>query len=150
MPSRQPVPDVQRLTSAVDRIVCQLNGSQLLQFHQVQRQVGDIVVRQIERLHVQWNLRQLSRRDSVLAQVESSYPLAQVVHLGQVVVGKIQLCDIPDVLQLGGDLLQLQPGQGQPFDGQTFIDAAQSGHAGARDAGVIALTAFGTDVRRRR
>lgn len=105
MPSRQPVPDVQRLASAVDRIVCQLNGSQLLQFHQVQRQIGDIVVRQIERLHVQGNLRQLSGRDSVLAQVESSYPLAQVVHLGQVVVGKIQLCDVSDVLQLGGDLL---------------------------------------------
>lgn len=72
-----------------------------------------------------------------------------MVHLGQVVVGKIQLCDVTDVLQLGWDLLQLQPGQGQPFNGQTFVDAAQSGHAGARDAGVIALTAFGTGVRRR-
>lgn len=44
MPRRQPISNMQRLACTIDGIVGQLDVSQFLQLHQVQRQVGDIVV----------------------------------------------------------------------------------------------------------
>lgn len=104
-------------------------------------------MRQIQRFHKLRNLRQLPGGDSVLAQIESSYPPAQVAHLRKVIVGQVQLGDVSDVLQLSGNFLQLQPGQDQPLDGKTLVDTSQSGHAGTCDAGIFALAALGTDVR---
>lgn len=63
------------------------------------------------------------------------------------VVGQIQLGDISDVFKLSGNLFQLQPRQDQPLDRKALIDASQPGHAGTRDAGVLALASFGADVR---
>lgn len=93
----QPVAHLQSLAGAVDGVVAQLQLVQLVHVGQLQRQVGDVVVLQVQHLQMLRQFPQLVRGELIMLEVQPLEALAEVTQILQLVMRQIG----------GGELRQL-------------------------------------------
>lgn len=73
----EPIPNLQCLARAVNAIPSKFNLLEILQLHQNQRQVGDLIVSEIEHLKTHRELPEFPGSDAIVAQIEHSDALIE-------------------------------------------------------------------------